>query len=117
MKAHLTKVSLALLSTVFLLACQDLGSDAVGPDGPQFDKRGDPGALCGGEGGPVRDENGHCHGDEESTEVPIYTISLEADGRQGGRAVSHLLPPDDDAQAQDHLRSGCPVLDPAVASR
>ena len=38
MKAHLTKVSLALLSTVFLLGCQDLGSGAVGPEGPQFNK-------------------------------------------------------------------------------
>ena len=38
MKAHLTKVSLALLSTVFLLGCQDLGSEPVGPEGlgPEF---------------------------------------------------------------------------------
>ena len=38
MKAHLTKVSLALLSAVFIFGCQDLGSGPVGPDGPQFDK-------------------------------------------------------------------------------
>ena len=40
MKAHLTKVSLALLSTVFLLGCQEQGSGPVGPDsevgGPNF---------------------------------------------------------------------------------
>ena len=57
MKAHLTKVSLALLSTVFLLGCQDLGSGPVGPEGPQFDKA-DFGGPC-----PVeRDVKGHCHG-------------------------------------------------------
>ena len=41
MNAHLTKVSLGLLSAVFILGCQDLGSGPVGPDGlvPQF-KRG-----------------------------------------------------------------------------
>ena len=36
MKVHLTKVSLALLSTVFLLGCQEQGSGPVGPEGPQF---------------------------------------------------------------------------------
>ncbi len=36
MKAHLTKLSLALLSTVFLLGCQEQGSGPVGPEGPQF---------------------------------------------------------------------------------
>ena len=38
MKAHLAKLSLALLSTVFLLGCQDLGSEPVGPEGlgPEF---------------------------------------------------------------------------------
>ncbi len=78
MKSDLAKVSLALLSAVFILGCQDLGTGSVELDsGPQFDKRGDTGALCGGAGGPVRDENGHCHGDEEATGVPTYSISLE----------------------------------------
>ena len=38
MKPHLTKLSLALLSTVFLLGCQDMGSEPVGPEGlgPEF---------------------------------------------------------------------------------
>ena len=38
MKAHLAKVSLALLSAVFLLGCQDMGSGPVGPGGrgPEF---------------------------------------------------------------------------------
>ena len=65
-----------LLGTAFLLGCQDVGSGPVGPDGPQFDKRGTPGALCGGPGEPVRDENGHCHGDEEATGIPRYRIRL-----------------------------------------
>ena len=41
MKSNLTKLSFALLSAVFILGCQDLGSDAVGPDGlvPQFAKK------------------------------------------------------------------------------
>ena len=33
MKAHVTRVSLALLSAVFILGCQDLASGPVGPDG------------------------------------------------------------------------------------
>ena len=38
MKSDLVKSSLALLSAVFILGCQDLGSGPVGPDGlvPQF---------------------------------------------------------------------------------
>ncbi len=53
MKAHLTKVSLALLSTVFLLGCQDLGSGPVGPEGlgPEFTHKGDPHGKPGGGGG------------------------------------------------------------------
>lgn len=51
MKAHLAKVSLALLSTVFLFGCQDMGSGPMGPEGlgPEFNKpphdhgdKGDP---------------------------------------------------------------------------
>ena len=61
-KAHLTRVSLALLPMVFLLSCQDSGTGPVGPDGlvPQFhaahvdtceghDKKDNP--NCGGGGG------------------------------------------------------------------
>ena len=33
MKSHLTKISLAVLSTVFLLGCQDLGTGVVESDG------------------------------------------------------------------------------------
>ena len=54
MKAHLAKVSLALLSTVFLFGCQEQGP--AGPEGPQFhgtpceeDHKKDEG--CGGGGG------------------------------------------------------------------
>ena len=40
MKAHLAKVSLALLSAAFLLGCQEQGSEPVGPEGlgPEFAK-------------------------------------------------------------------------------
>ena len=52
MKSHLAKVSLALLSAVFVLGCQDMGSGPVAPDdlGPQFAK-----AIknCDPEKGPV----------------------------------------------------------------
>ena len=53
MKSNLTKVSLALVSAVFLLGCQDQGSGPVGPDGlgPQFAKGGKPGKPGGGRGG------------------------------------------------------------------
>ena len=46
MKAHLAKLSLALLSAVFLLGCQEQGSEPVGLEGlgPQFAK---PGACPG----------------------------------------------------------------------
>jgi len=67
MKAHLAKVSLALLSVAFLLGCQEQGSEPVGPEGlgPQFDK-----PTCGGQ---------HCnHGDEVVDPDPI-TLTL-ADG-------------------------------------
>ena len=53
MKAHLTKISLALLSTVFLLGCQEQGSGAVGPDGlgPEFTHKGPEHGKPGDDGG------------------------------------------------------------------
>ncbi len=54
MKSHLAKVSLALLSTVFLFGCQEQGSDPVGPEGlgPEFThKNGEHGTSGGGGGG------------------------------------------------------------------
>ena len=53
MKSDLTRISLALLSAVFVLACQDLGLGPVGPDGlvPQFAKGGKKGKPGGGGGG------------------------------------------------------------------
>ena len=52
MKSHLAKVSLALLSTVFLFGCQERGSGPVGP-GPEFGHKTshDPGGGGGGGGG------------------------------------------------------------------
>ncbi len=69
MKAHLTKVSLALLSTVFLLGCQEQGSAPVGPDGPQFDKPGTLNKTECDEVGGVFDEKKHCHAGEEPAPV------------------------------------------------
>ena len=56
MKSHLTKLSLALLSAAFLLGCQGQGSEPVGPEGPQFDKKGTGTCVAAASGG-------HCHGD------------------------------------------------------
>ena len=63
MKAHLAKVSLALLSTVFLLGCQDMGSEPVGPEGlgPEFNK-------------PDVDGN-HNHGDDGDPEQATLTLA------------------------------------------
>ncbi len=69
MKAHLTKVSLALLSTVFLLGCQEQGSEPVGPEGlgVQANKTGEPHTHGGGGGG----------GGE--TEAATYTVTYTGD--------------------------------------
>ena len=83
MKSNLTKVSIALLSVVFILGCQDLGP--VGPDGlvPQFDKKGTAGDLCPGgiqNVGPFRDAKGHCHGDDEPDPVEDATFTADFTG-------------------------------------
>ena len=54
MKAHFAKLSLALLSTVFLFGCQERGAGPMGPDGlgPEFThKNGEHGKGGGGGGG------------------------------------------------------------------
>ena len=53
MKAHLTKISLALLSAAFLLGCQEQGSEPVGPEGlgPEFHHGKGSHADGGGDGG------------------------------------------------------------------
>ena len=68
MKSDLAKVSLALLSAVFILGCQDVGTGPVGPDGlvPQFDKKDFTPKRC--EGG-VDPADGHCHGDDAGDPV------------------------------------------------
>ncbi len=60
MKSNLAKVSLALLSTVFLLGCQEQGSEPVGPEGPEFDK-------------PVNGE--HRHGDDVDPDPITLTLA------------------------------------------
>ena len=74
MKAHLAKVSLALLSAVFLLGCQEQGSEPVGPEGlgPQFaaKKCANNSALPG------------CGGDDGGDGDPAATTLTLADGMQ-----------------------------------
>ena len=73
MKAHLAKLSLALLSTVFLLGCQEQGSGPVAPEGPQFDKASPTNPNC-----TVPDAKGHCHGDDKlSPEGPDVFVTME----------------------------------------
>ena len=66
MKARLTKVSLALLSAVFLLGCQEQGSGPVGP-GPEFDRPFSHSCTM-----PV---DGHCHDDDVEDPQPS-TVAL-----------------------------------------
>ena len=91
MKAHLAKVSLALLSAAFLLGCQEQGSEAVGPEGPRFDK---PDNVTCDEG--LAWEDGHCHGAEVNPnlmEVPLFkdpAFSCDAGATPGGVLVGKV---------------------------
>ena len=83
MKSNLTKVSLALLSAVFILGCQDLGSGPVGPDGlvPQFNKPvpdNEPNRKACEDPGGFIFENGHCHAGEERAEL-TFDITIDSD--------------------------------------
>ena len=84
MKAHLAKLSLALLSTVFLLGCQERGSGPVGPDGlvPQFDRKDFNDGRCEGGVNPV---DGHCHGGEEPSPGPQPRIAVCCSQKEPGR--------------------------------
>ena len=84
MKAHLAKLSLALLSTVFLLGCQEQGSGPLGPDGlvPQFDRKDFTDGRCEGGVNPV---GGHCHGSEEPTTGPQPRIAVCCSQKELGR--------------------------------
>jgi len=57
-----------LLGAVFLLGCQEQGSEPVGPEGPQFDKPSiePPNDNC-----EMPDIRGHCHDDDEPVEDPL----------------------------------------------
>ena len=76
MKAHLAKVSLALLSAAFLLGCQEQGSEPVGPEGPQFDK---PNNETCSEGFAL--EDGHCHGAEVNQKLIEVDLFEDVTGR------------------------------------
>jgi hypothetical protein len=92
MKAHLTKLSLALLSTVFLLGCQEQGSGPVGPEGPQFNKpfkldTDECAAL-----GKVLDAAGHCHDDEDPTtgDHPWIAVCCSQKKELGGNSAKQI---------------------------
>ena len=76
MKAHLAKVSLALVSAVFILGCQDLGSGPVGPEGPQFDKEVD------GEHGTIKPHGGDKGNEETATFTATFTLAGDSDDNQ-----------------------------------
>jgi len=89
MKSNLTKLSLAFLSAVFILGCQDQGP--LGPDAlvPQFDKKG-----IGDCTDPI---NGHCHGDDGSDPVDA-TFTADFGGllfvaEDGGGIIDRLVGP------------------------
>ena len=73
MKAHLAKVSLALLSAVFLLGCQERGSGPVGPEGLGVQAN--------------KTEEDHTHGkgggDKDNPEGPNVDVTL-TDGITSG---------------------------------
>ena len=89
MKSNYVKVSLALLSAVFILGCQDVGT---GPDGlvPQLDKPGEPGTpTC--PGGADRDGKGHCHDDEETpTGEGLHIAVCCSQNRFSGNPVEQI---------------------------
>ena len=97
MKSHLPKVSLAFLSAVFLLGCQDMGSGPVGPDGlgPQFAvnctaKPNHP--KCDGGGGDVTKVTWsfaeHVADDVSNNDLP-YTLKSTCSGTPPGAKLSN----------------------------
>ena len=78
MKSNLTKLSLALLSAVFILGCQDLGSGPVEAVDlvPQFDKKDFTSGRCDG----VDPIDGHCHDHDVVVEEPTDTFTIKVTG-------------------------------------
>ena len=67
MKSNLTKLSLALLSAVFILGCQDVGTGVVASDGPgpQFVKKG---IVC------AEQNHASC---PRSGDTPVFAVTLD----------------------------------------
>ena len=78
MKSNLVKMAIALASVAFVLACQDLGSGVVGPDGlvPQLAKGGEKGKPGGG-GGLGDEATEHLQVDRAQAEI----LQIERDVR------------------------------------
>ncbi len=83
MKAHLTKVSLALLSTIFLLGCQERGSGAVGPDGAGIQAKPGMGGGMGGGGDTFWEANLTAHG-PAATDPMLITLTPATVSKKNG---------------------------------
>ena len=83
MKAHLTKVSLALLSAAFLLGCQEQASSPVEPEGPEFHMAHD--GTCEGHD---KKNNAACVTSPRNAVVTVTVVSDLLKGIESGRAAS-----------------------------
>ena len=84
MKSELVKLSLALLSAVFILGCQDQGAGPVGPDGlvPQFDKAGTGNCR-------KMPHDVHCHGGGELGDA-LFNVTVMIGGETAGEGTTTL---------------------------
>ena len=84
MKSELVKLSLALLSAVFILGCQDQGAGPVGPDGlvPQFDKAGTGNCR-------KMPHDVHCHDGGELGDA-LFNVTVMISGETAGEGTTTL---------------------------
>ena len=103
MKAHLTKLSVALLSTAFLLGCQDQGSGPVGPEvAPQFNRPTNGVHNHGGDNGPPPPEEG---GSFTATYAGDVSGVFSLGGPQSGKLILNS------PNAPDPVTLSGPLLD------
>lgn len=123
MKSILTSVSFALLSTVLLLGCQDMGFSPVEPVDlpPQFDKKDKDRDVC-PDGVTMPDAAGHCHGGDEGgggeitwssashvahqvpEEFAAYTLQQTCPGPPAGKLTNPSVKWED---GEDPMVDGC----------
>ena len=104
MKAHLAKVSLALLSVAFLLGCQEQGSDPVGPEGlgPEFHH---------GKGSHADGGGGASSGDNPGSSIYEYTFTGNITTDPSTADARSTVGNDDGGEIRLH---GCCERDPAL---